>query len=459
MQTTAAAPAATDAIDIATFRVRETSVRELVDAMTATGAKLAKKVPGLAVHVATGEASDNNWCARHRAWAGKNTEVCSHLSGATQTERELSADCWIAPARQVELTITATGVPTWGDWDVYAVLTTSTTGVTTATVLTDRDEMLADEHVALAGQCAHCGRKRARTSTVLLRNVVTGEIRPVGKSCLADYTGSAIRFEALAALTAMAERFQVSFGVAVAKLPAEAPTVDVVALAMRYIAARGKFISRSNCNWSKGEEPTSHEVVKALTWTEENVNKAPEIVAADLTAADRKSARQAIAAVLADQANSPYAFNLRAAASAEWTQVDGKGSTVGLLASLPTSAERAREFAARQAEREAARQAELGRKVNEWVGTEGQRREFTGTIRSASVHEGDYGMYEVVTIETAEGALKIMGKVTWPGAAAQLSSDELVGRAITLTGTITRHDEFRGERQTRINRVKIASVS
>lgn len=455
MQTTAAAPATDDAIDIARFYVREESVAAIAEGLAATGAKLAKKLPGLAVHVATGDPVDAYWCAQHRAWAAEGKDVCNWGSEATETEREMAARCYIAPARQVELTITATGLPTWGDWDVYAVLTTSTTGATTATNLTARDEMLAAEHVALAGQCAHCGRRRTRTTTVLLRNVVTGEVRPVGKSCLADYTGSRIRFEALALLTSLAERFQTSFGDIVRRLPAEAPTVDVVALAMRYIALRRKFISRSSCNWSKGEEPTSHEVVAALTWSEGNINKAPEIVAADLTAADRDAARRAIAAVLADKATSPYAMNVRAAAGVEWTQVDGKGSTVGLLASLPTAAERAREFAARQAEREAAREAELGRKVNEWIGTEGQRREFTGTIRSVTTHEGDYGMYDVVSIETAEGALKIMGTVRWP---VRLTNEELTGRTVTLTGTITRHDEFRGERQTRINRVKVASV-
>src|SRR5690606_6413102 len=99
--------------------------------------------------------------------------------------------------------------------------------------------------------------------------------------------------------------------------------------------------------------------------------------------------------------------------------------TAETAGTLPGSADRAREWAAARAAREAERAALLASKTNAWVGVEGERRTFTGTIRSAATHRGDYGYYQVVVIDTAEGAVKILGRVSWP---TEMPDAELAGR-------------------------------
>lgn len=441
------------AIEIIDFDIRRTSSSAFVAEIAKVGTKAATRIPGLAVHVDTEDLGLSRWCSAHRSWCSDRHEVCSYRLGSGPGA-EIGA-CSVAPAEKVRVVVTATGLPMWGDWEVYAILTTSSTDATIASNTINRGDMVPAEHIALAGQCAHCRTNRRRKTTALLRNINGGEVRPVGGSCLAEYTGSKLRFQALSALTGLAERFKIWHANAVAKEPCEAPIVEVVALAMRYIALDGKFVP-SNDYGSK-VRPTSQRVREAIAGSG---NTHAPIIIDNLTEKDRQEARAAIKAILSAKADSGYMVNLQTAASGEFAQVDGKGNVAGLLASLPGAAERQAERAERMAtwEKEKAdREKEKDSRTNSHIGAIKERREFQGVIRSASTHSGDFGSYEVVTIDTAGGALKIMGTVNWP---ANVGDDEnLAGRSVTLTGTITKHEEYRGERQTRINRVKVTKVA
>lgn len=435
--------------------VREISVEPIREAVAAVATKLARRVPGIEIAVEaervawtdpkTGAPEPQYWCETHRHFTSSET----HCAYGTE---EYSARCYTGPSEIWDLGIYAAGLPTFdGDWTVTGVLTRDAAGVITASTVGPEDERedgWAARHADLHGQCVHCGVIRKRTTTILLRNSA-GEIKPVGKNCLGDYTGGMIRAEIVALLTSLGERFAEAIGGVLEREEATAPTVDVIALAMRYIARDG-FVKA----WSKGpkgEQATGLSLSQAFEWerwvasnTVPAVHHQPDYLPSTLTDADRQAAREAIAAILADGGTGDYVANLKAAAASEWTQVTGRRNKLGLLASLPGAAQRAREFADRQAAREAIEDA----RVNAWIGEQGQRRNFTGTITALSEHETEFGFSTLLVIDTAEGSVKVFGKI------AGIDGYE-TGGTITLTGTITRHEEYREHKQTRINRVKI----
>jgi hypothetical protein len=437
--TSIAVDQATTSVTLHSRIVRAASVAGIRAAVTAEAAKIARRVPDLVVTVYDapwcpigddGDPIEVRWCATHRI---------VFTGDCFARDPQTDAPCYHAPVRASTIEVRAVGLPICDGWRVAGVLTRDTNGVLAASSVGVTEDGWASAHLALMGQCVHCGKVRHRNTTVLLVNDDTGEVRPVGKTCLGEYTGGAIRAEIIAVLTTLGERFrQLSEGVIESEEDC-APTVDVVALATRYIALHG-FV-RSGETGPHNSPCTANLVRFALNWN--GKGSRPEVGVQDLTDADREQARADIGAVLAEDPDGDYMVNLQAAASAEWAQATGRRNKIGLLASLPGAA-------ARIAERSARAQADAAsERVNAWIGEPRQRRMFTGTLVTARAVETAFGVSDLVVIDTSEGTVKIFG------VAAGIDRFE-AGEEIVVLGTITEHDEYQGHRQTRISRVKIA---
>lgn len=405
-----------------------TTVRE---ALTKIADKIARKMPGIRVHAFADDAGMMPRCTTHREFR------CWHAG----TE----SGCRIADDHATEITVTVTGAPVWdGVWRPAGSLSVDSLGVVTAKTF-GTDDDLASRHRELAGQCAHCRKTRKRAVTVLMHNAATGEVRPVGRSCLDDYTGGTVRADLLADLLALGERVAQAFGVIAAGEPDSAPTVDVVAIAQKIVDRYG-FIRSGQGTRTQDDTRTQLRKTIAPAIGEGPVDFAP----AELTEAERQHARDAIAAVLADQGTGDYLGNMQAVVAQEWCQITGKGSKLGLLASLPNAAERAHEAALRRAERE---REEAARKTlpDAWIGEVDTKVEFTGRVDSAVEHHTDYGYTYLVKVETPDGLVKM-----WTKAAAMVELE--AGQVVTIAGTVKAHDEYKGRRETTISRPKLVGV-
>lgn len=456
-----AAPLAADADNtpLLTYLIRRISLDDVRGAVDTLAAKLTAKLPEIRVEV---EAIDYvgpqmYWCDAHRQFvtptakrplaelhcfdnAGAVTEVCAHRY----------------PADAVEINVRASGLPTFdGAWEVAGILATDSQGVTTGhAVGATVDTLFAQTHRGMAGTCVHCGKNRRRATTIILRNGDTGEVRPVGKSCLADYTGSVIRTEMLAVLTSLDERFGQAIGGAVRNAEATAPTVDVLALAMLQIERDGEFISRARSSWPN-RPATGDKVREALAVAMRDGYRAQLDNLVDLdevTDAHRADARAVIDALLAEEATGDYLANLQAILSADWCVISGKGSKIGMIASAPGAATRAAEYAARRAEREREAAEGAARRVNAWFGQEKQRITVSGTVASFRVVATVYGDADQLIVDTEHGQVKAFGTVRMPDA------DDYRGMPITLTATVKGHGEYEGTKQTLINRVKVTEL-
>lgn len=425
-------------LTLTTLTVRSVSVAGIRAAVEAETVKVARRIPGLRaeVHAAPYLPRNDNggparveWCATHH-----------NVVTGDCPDAEPGQWCHRGDVEASVVSIVIEGVPTMdGDWSVGGVLSRDAQNVVTSSSIGVDFDGWASGHLMLMGECVHCGTTRRRNTTVLLRHAVTGEVRPVGKNCLDEYTGGAILGELVATLTGLGERFaQASEGV-IEREESEAPVVNLVALATRYITLYG-FI-RSQERGANNQCCTADSVRNAIYWT--GAGAAPEIVVRDLTDADREAARADVALILGEDAEgSDYLTNLQAVAGVEWAQTTGRRNKVGLLASLPGAAGRIRE---RDAERAAAPE-----RVNAWIGEIKTRREFTGVLMVSRMVETDFGTSTLVVIDTPEGAVKVFGT------ARGIEAFE-VGDKITLTGTIVEHGEYQSVKQTRISRIKIAA--
>jgi hypothetical protein len=95
-------------------------------------------------------------------------------------------------------------------------------------------------------------------------------------------------------------------------------------------------------------------------------------------------------------------------------------------------------------------------RVNEYVGSVGDKKfQVTGTVKQVKNHYGDIGfiqtMTEYVDIEDADGRLVVLKSSKYTGLE--------VGVKLTFQGTIIKQEEYKGRKQTTLNRCKILERS
>lgn len=404
--------------------VRTGTMSTLLESVEAAAVKLAKRIAGVTAHVFADTLEDGApWCATHR------TFYCGEGSNPFAVET-----CEVTRQAATRVTVSATGLPVFdGVWSVAGVLRVDSEGVVTAHTVGASADGFATAHTALAGTCAHCGTERRRSLTVLLVDD-EGTVRPVGRSCLAEYTGGMIRAELVGDLLSVGERMRQAFGVAQTADPDSAPVLDVVAVA-RILVDRHGFIPTS----SYGRDiPTAVLLADCIA---PRGNKRGEVSPAELTDAERDAARADIAAILATSDRGEYMSNLAAVVSVEWTQITGRGHKLGILASLPRAADRAR--------RESA-PAPVETPADAHLGSIGDKLTVSGTVAAVSAFEGQYGTRWLVKLETPAGAVKMF---TTARAIVELEA----GASVTIVGTVKSHDVWQGTRETTLVRPKLVA--
>jgi len=399
--------------------VRTGSLLSVREALAAIAARVARKIDGLQVRVFANDVGFRDWCVFHHSFR------CV-----------LFPECSTSPTPATEVSVTVTGAPVFdGVWRVAGTLAVDSLGVVTATTF-GVEEYWASQHRELAGQCDHCHKNRKRTVTVLLRNDA-GDVLPVGRSCLGDYTGGSVRAAVVAELLALGERIGEAFGVVAAATPDSALLVDVVAVAHLIVDAYG-FVPSGYAG--PGEIDTRTRLLMSIAPAEHH---APEFPPAALTAEQVTRARSSLDTILADAGASDYLTNLRAVCAEQWCQVTGKGNKLGLLASLPTAVARIVGAAQRRDAR-----AEL---PSAWIGNPGDKVELTGRVDLVREIDGAFGFSWLVKVETPAGLVK-----TFTTAAG--FADLEVDQTITLKATIKSHDTYNDRRETLLARPKLVSV-
>ncbi|HNQ98355.1 MAG TPA: hypothetical protein PKN52_00065 [Trueperaceae bacterium] len=290
--------------------------------------------------------------------------------------------------------------------------------------------------------CEHCRKARRRRDVFVVRHADGRELQ-VGRQCLADFTGinSPERAAAQATWLCMVSDL-VEDGGWFSGLGADhVPVLEALELTSAYIRAYG-WQSRSAAN-NGGDRATADLVADHFAWTSvvRSEAKTRLVKLGGLTDDDTRRAGETIRWVEQDLAakegRSDYEENL------VQLVLHDLASTrhLGIVCSALATALRVKSAW----ELRKAKEAELLKSVH--VGAQGERlRGVQARVLSVRSKGGDFGASTLVKLVTADGNV-----LTWW---ASGDVDVEPGAEVTLDGTVKRHGEYNGVKETQLTRVK-----
>jgi hypothetical protein len=297
--------------------------------------------------------------------------------------------------------------------------------------------------------CEHCQTTRQRKETYVVRNVETGAEVQVGSTCILDYTGRATP-------AGLAQRFAFFADVASAfdedswgsggGWGAQFPVDEVLALSAAAIRKWG-WCSKGQAQVAGGDLDATAFIVASYmdpprrrTESTEHIFKRNSQLKAELRPEADMAYGRAILDWLSDggAGDGDYGHNLKVVCARGIIE----GKRIGLVASAVQAYERAQE-------REVRRTQELAKaKDSQWVGIEGQRLRDVEVVQRDMRTMPDRGFGPSVLVKFTDEAGNVMTWFKSDGYGTGLQNGE---RAI-LTGTVKRHSEYNGARETQLSR-------
>lgn len=325
--------------------------------------------------------------------------------------------------------VTITGqAPSYGGWTLLAGVDCLGDQFVIRCAPGTTDEQV-DRSLLKAGQCQHCNTYRAnRAKTYLVRNDETGSYLQVGSTCLKDFLGWDVSpvFLDTSSLEGM-------FGSANTE-PGDTPEA-LVGVAAAVVAVHGF-------------EPTSFSpstrsrVMDVLYGRGKSADQERALIA-DHRQAGMDSAPEIIATIVERlTGESGYEANLRAVLEADFVP--------SRLAGLAVSAVSAYNRILERDVRKAAAPAEA---VSQPVGTKGEKVTVTAKITRAETQPGyAYNTCErfILMVDADGNVFKMYTTAAW-------AFDVTVGDEVTITATVKKHEEYRGNTQTQLVRGKRAA--
>jgi hypothetical protein len=314
-------------------------------------------------------------------------------------------------------------------WSLLATLSVEPGGVMVSAVPGVEADFSAYRDPATATLCDHCGLPRVRNETFLVRHE-DGSVKRVGRNCLRDFLGTdpneLVRWaqyvtDATAAIDEESERG--SSGARGEWIETEEYLTHVCTIIRTsgWISAREEY---------KGTPTKSEALYNILNYGKKD--KFGKDMFVHTTDADAGRAAEALAWARGIEPRSEFDHNMAVAVGGE--VIPSRG--LGILAYVPVAHAKFQEREIERAER-AKSDAD-----SQHVGQPKERLVLTLRVTAIHEHAGDYGTTFITTLRDDAGNV-----YKWFG------SYELE-RGETYTGkwTVKAHDEYKGVKQTVINR-------
>ncbi len=297
-------------------------------------------------------------------------------------------------------------------------------------------------------KCDHCNKIRSRKDTYIVRNKVSNEVKQVGHNCIADYLGR-VSPQQLALFATFVKEMENCGdegwgGEKYERSPVTAEPMQFLEQACAVIRVRG-FVSRAAAmaySQKVGESggTGSLQTTSGAVWmnlfpprNREERRYFEENIRVDVTPGDTMVALDTLSWLKSSTDNSNYMHNLRTVFTKEFfTDRDA-----GLAASAVGAYLK---YIGKEVERR--RKARVGEN-SKYFGTVGKREVFTLTILGEHVFENDFGQTTLFRMIDENGNL-----CNWWTSSARLE----VGHTYKLKGTVKKFDEYKGTKQTIINR-------
>lgn len=295
------------------------------------------------------------------------------------------------------------------------------------------------------GRCDHCGQFRDRNQTFLISNPETGETMQVGSSCVQAFLG--IKPQGLWTLGMDFEKLDED---GMGSSPSPRPVTDnrhLIAMAMAASDGGEHFVSRSTAReW--GKEATVDQLSAlfdppARARAEDHERALALRQEADAMLKDG-TVDEVIAAAREIDPGSDYGRNLHDLLDAGYAPEQGMGTVASAVSVYARKK--------RQAQREKAEVDRIESAAPGFVGEPKQRlRDIPVTVTNVyhgtqTAYAYPYGEeeYQLITMRTEDNH-----EVVWRTTSAE---DVEPGVKATMTGTVSKHEQYRGVDQTRVTR-------
>ncbi len=358
--------------------------------------------------------------------------------------------------KYLEVYLTADPVKVDG-WSFVATLDHSVETGTIIRSVPNAGVAVPDEYRTAEPHCDHCKVRRFRRDTYVLHCAATGEFKQVGKTCLQDFFGhDPLKIARMAEYLGFADECarglsDIDFAMADRRFISVAEFAGHCAAMVRLHG----WVSRSNANSynSKMHEDGNPYGKEGLIATTDrafkNMFPTPHdltygFVREKVTDEDKKVAEAALewAESLKDKANkSDYEHNICAIAGAAVIEMRATGLAASIVGVFVRNSEREVE---RRAQREAL-------KESQHIGKEKERlRDLSVTVLGHFARPSDFGTTHIYRFSTTgENGGNVL---VW---FASTNQGIQVGDSVKITGTVVKHGEFEGVKNTVLNRCKV----
>ena len=294
------------------------------------------------------------------------------------------------------------------------------------------------------GACDHCGLDRKRSATFVVANA-DGAMTLVGRNCLGDFLGAFANdphmiwkfLEDFESLGNDSNDPDSAFG---AKGDARFSPLAVLTETFRVIRTFGWLSAGAAWNNPNGGIPTAG-YVRTLLFDHTKAARELRAEVANVTL-DMDRINSALEWARTVEGDSDYIRNIRTLANTEAVGY----KHIGFVASIIPAHDREME---RETERVRKATAEANRPESNWIGAIGDRMTIKAvTLETVKELDGRFGITFLHKFTDGYG-----NDITWFASRDNICA---VGDTIAMTATIKRHDEFRGRKNTIVNRAKVA---
>ncbi len=299
--------------------------------------------------------------------------------------------------------------------------------------------------------CDHCKTMRRRADTYVLRHD-DGRMMQVGSTCIGDFLGCDDAGKVAAAASMIAEARALAED-GCAGLGAQSTDrmlsalLEVTAWTVREYGWTSRTTVRTTVRETgeTGEGQATADRVWTFLTNRDAAKKANVAPTADdiALALSAETWAETLTDAQVDAERGDYLHNVRAIARQGLVTF----RSAGIAASIVTAYQR---FIAR--ERQQAAKA-VAPKLDAYTGIVGKREMWAGcTLDFVTGYDTQYGYTTILKFRTPAGACLV-----WKASSTDISRSD-VGKVFTVVGTVKKHEEYKGEKQTIVTRCKVMSA-
>lgn len=306
------------------------------------------------------------------------------------------------------------------------------------------DATIPDWYRSASPRCEHCNSDRHRKETYVLYHAENNSWKQVGSSCLKDFTGyvSAEMAAAIASVYTLLERVAED-RIHIERSPKYFEIESVMCYAIECVKHWGYHKAE------EGHAATRNQVIDLMHKHMKLPASIGSVTFDPMSTTNLQTFKDMRSRLLALNANDDYTNNLQVFLKAENVPANGLGIVVSAVPYYNN-------LIAREAE-----QNKLAEASNsEFIGTVGHRITVDiATVKLLNIYDGYYGSTRRYQIIDVHGNVLMWdaSNSIWDTVCVEDSpnGDVVEGLPLQLIGTIKKHDEFRGIKQTWLTRCRV----